>query len=414
MGQQQYFAKTYKYHNIKHAPIKSKKESIDSSSSSSSSSPPLTSSGDVTQQEGVEVTEGQLLKIKVHRKLALNVQKQLNLDERYFAKVSEIVVKLGTKREMHANSPSLRKKSTNPPPVCVSVAKRNVFVLNFDGDMTASQNEKFKEEVTGVIENAQIDRGDCVVVKIKSGGGTVHGYGLAAAQLERIKAKGLRIVVCVDEIAASGGYMMASVADKIYASPFAILGSIGVVSMQPNLYERLKREGVKVDEITAGKYKRTLTFFKESNAADRAKVKTDVEDILVLFKDHIKNVRPSLDVDKVATGEVWYGSEALKKNLCDEIATSDDVLLRMRADGSDVYSVTYRDPKDRLNFFEEAFSRIMTKVADLMIPDSARVERDGWNALQRTGHPESYGDMSNFQNNGHIFVKEELSKRPVL
>ena len=289
--------------NIKHAPIKSKKESIDSSSSSSSSSPSLTSSGDVTQQEGVEVTEGQLLKIKVHRKLALNIQKQLNLDERYFAKVSEIVVKLGTKREMHANSPSLRKKSTNPPPVCVSVAKRNVFVLNFDGDMTASQNEKFKEEVTGVVENAQIDRGDCVVVKIKSGGGTVHGYGLAAAQLERIKAKGLRIVVCVDEIAASGGYMMASVADKIYASPFAILGSIGVVSMQPNLYERLKREGVKVDEITAGKYKRTLTFFKESNAADRAKVKTDVEDILVLFKDHIKNVRPSLDVDKVATGE---------------------------------------------------------------------------------------------------------------
>ena len=149
-------------------------------------------------------------------------------------------------------------------------------------------------------------RGDCVVVKIKSGGGTVHGYGLAAAQLERIKAKGLRVIVCVDEVAASGGYMMASVADKIYASPFAILGSIGVVSMQPNLYERLKREGVKVDEITAGKYKRTLTFFKESNAADRAKVKTDVEDILVLFKSHIKKVRPSLDVDKVATGEGLY------------------------------------------------------------------------------------------------------------
>merc|ERR1711871_353888 len=411
MGQQQYFAKTYKYHNIKHAPIKSKKESIDSSSSSSSSSPPLTSSGDVTQQEGVEVTEGQLLKIKVHRKLALNVQKQLNLDERYFAKVSEIVVKLGTKREMHANSPSLRKKSTNPPPVCVSVAKRNVFVLNFDGDMTASQNEKFKEEVTGVIENAQIDRGDCVVVKIKSGGGTVHGYGLAAAQIERIKSAGMNVVVCVDEIAASGGYMMASVADKIYASPFAILGSIGVVSMQPNLHERLKREGVKVDEITAGKYKRTLTFFKESNAADRAKVKADVEDILVLFKNHIRKVRPSLDVDKVATGEVWYGTEALKKNLCDEIATSDDVLLRMRADGSDIYSVTYRDPKDRVNIFEELLTRVANNVLNYTIPDIAHIGDEGWSILPRTGQHQAHGG---FESGDLFLVKEDLNKRPQL
>ena len=280
--------------NTKHTPIKSRKEASEPVSSSSVSSP--TSSEDVK----AELTEGQSLKIQLHRKLALNTQKLLNLDERYFAKISEIIVRVGVKRD-NSSPPPMRNKNISP--TCVSVAKRNVFVLNFDGDMTASQTEKLKEEITGVIENARSDRGDCVVVKIKSGGGTVHGYGLAAAQLERIKAKGLRVVVCVDEVAASGGYMMASVADKIYASPFAILGSIGVVSMQPNLHERLKREGVKVDEITAGKYKRTLTFFKESNAADRAKVKADVEDILVLFKNHIRKVRPSLDVDKVATGE---------------------------------------------------------------------------------------------------------------
>ena len=282
--------------NIKHVPMKSKKDTTDSSAFSNLS-PALNNSQ-------TEITKGQSLKIELHRKLALNTQKQLNLDEKYFAKISEIVAKFGAKQEKSGQRPPHKKGITNT--AFKNVAKKNVFVLNFDGDMTASQTEKLKEEITGVVENAHSDRGDCVVVKIKSGGGTVHGYGLAAAQLERIKAKGLRVIVCVDEVAASGGYMMASVADKIYASPFAILGSIGVVSMQPNLYERLKREGVKVDEITAGKYKRTLTFFKESNAADRAKVKTDVEDILVLFKSHIKKVRPSLDVDKVATGEGLY------------------------------------------------------------------------------------------------------------
>ena len=192
---------------------------------------------------------------------------------------------------------------------------------------------KFKEEITGIVSSACAQRGDCVVLKLKSPGGTVHGYGLAAAQIERLKSAGLSVVVCVDEVAASGGYMMASVADKIYASPFAILGSIGVVSTNPNLHDRLEREGIKVEEITAGKHKRTLTAFKKPSASDRAKVKSDVEDILILFKNHLKKVRPILNVDKVATGEIWYGSDALSRGLCDEIATSDDVLLRMRADG---------------------------------------------------------------------------------
>jgi ClpP class serine protease len=61
-----------------------------------------------------------------------------------------------------------------------------------------------------------------------------------------VQARGLRLTVCVDEVAASGGYLMACVADHIVASPFAMMGSIGVISTMPNFYERLKREGVEV------------------------------------------------------------------------------------------------------------------------------------------------------------------------
>merc|ERR1711916_398286 len=184
------------------------------------------------------------------------------------------------------------------------------------------------------------------------------------------------------------------------------------VSKQPNLHERLKREGVKVDEITAGKYKRTLTFFKESNAADRAKVKADVEDILVLFKNHIRKVRPSLDVDKVATGEVWYGTEALKKNLCDEIATSDDVLLRMRADGSDIYSVTYRDPKDRVNIFEELLTQVIAKIFNFSFPNNAHIG-DEWSAIRQTRpHRASSSGIGSMEAFDHVLIKEDIDKRP--
>ena len=177
---------------------------------------------------------------------------------------------------------------------------------------------------------------------LNTGGGTVTGYGLAAAQLTRLRDAGLKLTVCVEQVAASGGYMMACTADRLVASPFAVLGSIGVISEVPNVYERLKKEGIQFETVTAGKFKRTLTPTKKIDPKDVEKSKADIEDVLTLFKAFVAQQRPSLNIDEVATGETWFGADALKRGLCDELKTTDDVLLGMLADGAEIYSVKYQ------------------------------------------------------------------------
>ena len=221
-------------------------------------------------------------------------------------------------------------------------APRRVFKLGFAGDVQASQVEQLRQEVTAVLRAAKPS--DEVVLVLNTGGGTVTGYGLAAAQLVRIKEAGLKLTICVEQVAASGGYMMACVADHIAASPFAVIGSIGVVTEIPNVYERLKKEGVVFSTITAGKYKRTLTPTKQIEAEDIAKQKEDIEQILKLFKGFVGRNRPSLDIDHVATGEIWFGPDALEQSLVDELATPDEVLLRHARDGAEVLSLRYVEP----------------------------------------------------------------------
>ena len=201
---------------------------------------------------------------------------------------------------------------------------------------------ELREEVTAILRSAS--PGDEALLVLQSGGGTVTGYGLAAAQLRRFKANGIKLTICVEQVAASGGYMMCCVADRVVASPFAVLGSIGVISDIPNAYERLKKEGIEFQTITAGKYKRTITPTKKITQEDVKKSKEDIEDILTLFKGFVKENRPILDIESVATGETWFGQDALDRNLCDEIKTKDDVLLEYVDAGYEVYNVAYEPP----------------------------------------------------------------------
>ena len=195
---------------------------------------------------------------------------------------------------------------------------------------------------------------DEVLVVLQSGGGTVTGYGLVAAQLLRIKDAGLRLTVAVEQVAASGGYMVACVGDTIVCSPFAVVGSIGVVQEIPNFYDRLKREGVEFHEITAGEYKRVLSPTKEATPKDLQKAKEDIEEVWQLFKDFVTEQRPSLDINVVATGEVWFGKRAVEIGLCDAIQASDDILTDFVDQGYDVYTVKYEEPVDEL--FEKIFN----------------------------------------------------------
>jgi len=237
-------------------------------------------------------------------------------------------------------------------------SKKRVYVLDFNGDIKASQSEHLKDEITALLSMG--DFVDEVVVKLESGGGMVHQYGYAASQLDRIKQKGIPLTVCVDKVAASGGYMMAVVADKIIAAPFAVIGSIGVIAQLPNFNKLLKKHDVEFEVHTAGEYKRTLTMFGENTDKAREKFKEDLQDVHVLFKDFISNHRDNIDLEKVANGDVWYGQDAIKQNLVDEIATSDDYLLK-RTESADVYIINSEEKKPLLKRLSSGAESSLTK-----------------------------------------------------
>ncbi|HEX7237016.1 MAG TPA: protease SohB [Gammaproteobacteria bacterium] len=217
--------------------------------------------------------------------------------------------------------------------------KPRLFVLDFKGDLRASAAASLREEVSAVLRVAQA--GEQVLVRLENSGGTVHEHGFAASQLTRLKQHGLKLVVAVDKVAASGGYLMACVADRLIAAPFAIVGSIGVLAQLPNFHRLLEQKGVDFEQVTAGRYKRTLTMFGENTDEGRAKLKEQVEEIHELFKAQIREHRPQVDVESVATGEHWHGVRALTLKLVDELKTSDDVLLEASQD-HDLYHIAYK------------------------------------------------------------------------
>lgn len=216
--------------------------------------------------------------------------------------------------------------------------KRRVFLLNFKGDMKASAAENLREEITAVLSQAKTE--DEIVVRLESAGGMVHSYGLASSQLDRIKKKGIPLTVCVDKVAASGGYMMACVADKILAAPFSILGSIGVVAQLPNFNRLLKKHDVDVELHTAGEHKRTLTMFGENTDEGRGKFLEDLEDTHELFKDFVSQHRESVDINAIATGDIWLGTRAKALALVDELMTSDEYLVELSAEAN-IYEVKH-------------------------------------------------------------------------
>ena len=217
-----------------------------------------------------------------------------------------------------------------------------VFVLTFDGDVKASELELLREEITAILMVA--NRQDEVVIVLESPGGMVHTYGLAASQLKRVRDAGIKLTVVVDKVAASGGYLMACVADKILAAPFAVVGSIGVLAQIPNFNRALKRLDVDYEVLTAGEFKAPISMFGEITEKGRNKLKEELEETHVLFKNFITEHRPQVPIDKVATGETWYGQRALDHQLVDGIMTSDDYLIGKRKD-HDIYLIRYVEKK---------------------------------------------------------------------
>jgi serine protease SohB len=216
--------------------------------------------------------------------------------------------------------------------------RKRVYVLSFDGDMAASEVESLRQEITAVLSMAEPT--DEVMVRLESPGGMVHAYGLASSQLLRIKEQKISLTICVDKVAASGGYMMACLADRLVAAPFAILGSIGVLVQLPNFHRVLKKHEVDYETISAGEFKTTLTTFGEITQKGRDKVKEDVEEMHDLFKQWVKQHRPVVAIDEIATGETWVGLQAKERNMIDAISTSDECIIAA-CEEADVYEVRY-------------------------------------------------------------------------
>ena len=274
-----------------------------------------------------------------------------------------------SKKKQTAKERTTTEESTDTDETTESDRKKKLYVLNFEGDIQASQVSALRNEITAVLVDATKD--DEVLVGVESPGGLVHAYGLAASQLLRIKQAGVKLTVAVDQVAASGGYLMATVADKIIAAPFALVGSIGVMAELPNFNRLLQKHEIDYEVLTAGEHKRTLTVFGENTEAGRAKFMEEIEDVHQLFREFVTENRPSVEDDKVKTGEAWYGQRAIELNLIDEILTSDQYILDACKD-RDVYKlkwVVHQTPIDKLT------GKLNTFVSKIRHPfglDSAR------------------------------------------
>lgn len=250
--------------------------------------------------------------------------------------------------------------------------RTSVWVIDFHGDIRASGTGRLAEEVSAVIDAAE--EGDEVVIRLESAGGLVHAYGLAAAELDRLREAGLSTTVCIDKVAASGGYLMACGADRLRAAPLAVLGSIGVVAQVPNIHRLLKRHDIDVEVLTAGRYKRTLTVLGENTEEGREKFLEELDATHELFKHHVAERRPDLDIETLATGETWYGREALEKGLVDALGTSEAYLVeRMRE--ARVIRVRL-EPRRRLG--ERLGTAVATGVERALLRGAELLENSGW------------------------------------
>ncbi len=275
-----------------------------------------------------------------------------NLNKKYKAQAQSLHRSFLHKKQLKSLLKKEKKEQKTEPK-----ERPTLFVLDFDGDIKASATSHLREEISTLLMVAKPT--DQVLIRLESPGGMVHGYGLAASQLQRIKDKGIPLVACIDKIAASGGYMMASVADKVISAPFAIIGSIGVIASVPNFNKLLKKNDIDYLEITAGEYKRTLTPLGEITEPGMKKFKEQIEQVHVLFKEHVKKQRPNVDLDKVATGEYWYGLQSKDLGLIDEIGTSDDFIIN-HLNSHRILSLTYQGKKS----FKEKLAESMSLQID--------------------------------------------------
>ncbi|MFQ5934957.1 MAG: protease SohB [Acidiferrobacterales bacterium] len=291
-----------------------------------------------------------------------------NLNKKYEAMAQALKRSVLSKKDFkkQARVEKTRKKTEAKQKKKAAKERKRVFVVHFRGDIKATAVTSLREEITAVLTLAKSD--DEVLLCLENAGGLVHEHGLAASQLLRIRDRKIPLTVAVDKVAASGGYLMASVADRIIAAPFAVIGSIGVLAQLPNFHRLLDRHGIGFEQVKAGEFKRTVTVFGKNTEKERKKLKQEIEDTHALFKNFVATHRPSLNMKRVSTGEHWYGTRALDLKLVDKLMTSDDYLLTA-SEAADLYEVSYTARK---RVGERLVSAMQSTLENLFTAWSAR------------------------------------------
>ena len=284
--------------------------------------------------------------------LPLNIDFEKTKNKLRIATVEESEKKIERKK--------IKKESKNKNALNLK-SKRRVYVVNFEGNIAASAVDNLREEITAILSVA--DKKDEIIVKLESSGGMVHSYGLASSQLDRIKKAKLKLTICVDKVAASGGYMMACVGDKIIAAPFAIVGSIGVVAQMPNFNKLLKKHDIDFELLTAGEHKRTLTLFGKNTDKGREKFIEELNETHELFKEYVSKRRPNVDINKIASGEIWFGSRAKELSLVDEISTSDEYICSC-FNSAKVFEIKFVRKQKLLQRVGGSVEASITRIAD--------------------------------------------------
>ena len=253
-------------------------------------------------------------------------------------------------------------------------SKQRMWVLDFKGDVEASHVDSLRNEITAILDLVASQgsaKTDEVLLRLESPGGTVTGYGLAASQLARLRKAGIKLTVAIDEVAASGGYMMAVVGNHIIANPFAVIGSIGVIGSLPNVNRLLKRFDVDYLEVTAGQHKRPVSMMGPLTPEGVEKFAEQIQETHILFRNHVKQFRPNLDLEKVATGEIWHGTDGIALGLVDELATSDEYIDRARhGEDRDVIHLSWRPARSWRDRFEESVSLMISGVVEKTVSRS--------------------------------------------
>lgn len=291
--------------------------------------------GGQTQAKGALVVEDLKLAAKKRKEMISKSLKRSNPDKL----LNKEEIKVGLKKEEKKKKPAVSAKEKVQEKLDERAAflktieekkeagvfcPRNLYVIDFRGSAKGTEFKDLRLKIDAILDVATPE--DEVIVNLMSPGGLVNSYGLCASQLQRIRDRGITLTVTVDEVAASGGYLMACVANKIVAAPFSYIGSIGVIAGIPNFRRLINKYDVDYEQITAGKFKRTLSVFGENTEEGRAKFKEELEAVHTRFKEQVLRYRPHLDADKVTTGEHWLAVDAKELGLVDEIATSDEYI----------------------------------------------------------------------------------------